>query len=49
MTRRLTLFKLLLAAVLVIDLAAVGTHEVAVHSAGCYGAMWRVPHCAVAR
>ncbi len=29
MTRRLTPFKLLLAAVLVIDLAAVGAHEVA--------------------
>jgi len=49
MTRRPTPFKLLLAAVLIIDLAAVDVHEMAIRPAGCHGAMEPVPHGAVAR
>jgi len=49
MTRRPTPFKLLLAAVLLIDLAAVDVHEMAIRPAGCHGAMEPVPHGAVAR
>ncbi|MDQ2830770.1 MAG: hypothetical protein M3Y74_17200 [Chloroflexota bacterium] len=49
MTRRPTPFKLLLAAVLLIDLAAVDVHEMAIRPASCHGAMGPVPHGAVAR
>jgi len=35
--RRLTPLRLLLAAVLIFDVATVGAHEIAVHSAACYG------------
>ncbi len=47
MSRRFTPFKLLVAAVLVIDLAAVGAHEIAVHSGPCQWGPWPVPHCQV--
>jgi len=47
MIRRLTPLHLLLAPVLVFDAAAGGAHEVAVRSAPCYGAVWRVPQCRV--
>ncbi len=49
MSRRLTLFKLLVAAVLVIDLAAVGAHEIAVHSQPCLWGPWPIPYCQVLR
>lgn len=49
MARRLTPFKLLLTTVLIIDLAAVSAHEVSIHSAPCQWAVWRIPHCEVAR
>jgi len=49
MTRRPTPFKLLLTAVLIIDLAAVDVHEMDIHSAGYHGAMGPVHHCAVAQ
>ena len=47
MIRHLIPLRLLLTAVLVGDAAAVGAHEVAVRSAPCYGAVWRVPQCQV--
>ncbi len=47
MIRRLTPLHLLIAAMLVFDAAAVGAHEVAVRSAPCYWAVWRVPQCRV--
>jgi len=40
---------LLLAAALIMTLAAVGAHEIAIHSQPCYWAMWPVLHCEVAR
>ncbi len=46
MSRRMPLLKLLIAAVLVVA-AAVGAHEIAVWSAPCDGAVWRVPQCQV--
>jgi len=50
MTRiRPTLPRRARAAVLVADLAADGAHESAVHAAPCSGAVWSVPHGAVAR
>jgi hypothetical protein len=49
MIHRLTPFTLLLAAVFIMALAAVGAHEIAIHSQPCYGAMWPVSHCEVAR
>jgi hypothetical protein len=45
MTRCVTPFRLLITAVLVIDLAALGAHEVSVHSAPCWFGLWRVPQC----
>ncbi len=45
MIRRLTAVRLLLAAVLVIDLAAVGAHEVAVHSRPCMWGPWPILYC----
>jgi len=47
MSRRMTLLKLLTAAVLVVDVAAVGVHKMTVRSAPCDGAAWRMPHCKV--
>ncbi len=47
MSRRMTPLRLLLAAVLVVDAAAVGVHEITVRSAPCYWAVWRVPQCQV--
>ena len=47
MSRRMPLLKLLIAAVLVVVAAAVGAHEIAVRSAPCDGAVWRVPQCQV--
>lgn len=49
MIRRLIPFRLLVAAVLVIDLAAVGAHEIAVHSQPCLWGPWPIPHCQVLR
>ncbi len=49
MIHRLTPFTLLLAAVRIMALAAVGAHEIAIHSQPCDGAMWPVSHCEVAR
>ncbi len=49
MTRRMTPFRLLIAAVLVIDLAAVGAHEVAVHSRPCMWGPWPSTQCQVLR
>jgi len=47
MSRRMPLLKLLIAAVLVFDAAAVGAHEITVRRAPRYGAAWRMPHCQV--
>ncbi len=47
MSRRLIPFKLLIAAVLVVDVAAVGAHEVAVHSRPCMWGPWPILHCQV--
>lgn len=47
MIRRLNLLRLLIALVLVADLAAVGAHEIAVHSRPCWFGLWRVPQCQV--
>jgi len=51
MIHRLTPVTLLLAAVLIMAmvLAAVGAHEIAIHSQPCDGALWPVWHCEVAR
>jgi len=46
---RPTLPRLAHAAARVADLAADGAHQIAVHAAPCSGAVWRVPHGAVAR
>ena len=49
MTRRVTPPRLLLAAVLIIDLAALGAHEVAIHSQPCFFGPWAIAHCRVLR
>ncbi len=49
MIRRLGPLRLLLAVVLIIDAAAVGAHEIAVHSQPCVWGPWPVPHCQVLR
>jgi len=49
MTRRLTPLRLLIAAVILVDALALGTHEVSVHSQPCMWAVWRAPQCQVVR
>ena len=49
MTRRVTPLRLLFAAVLLIDLGALGAHEISVHSVPCWFGTWRVPQCQVLR
>jgi hypothetical protein len=48
MTRRFTPLRLLIAAVILVDALALGSHEVAIHSAACFFGPWRVPQCQVA-
>ena len=47
MTRRLTPLRLMLAAVILVDVLALGSHEVAIRSAACYIGSWRVLRCQV--
>jgi hypothetical protein len=49
MTRRLTRLRVLFAVVLLINLAAFGTHEASTHRQPCVWAMGRVSRCAVLR
>ncbi len=49
MTRRLTPLRLLIAAVILADALALGSHEVAIRSAPCFFGPWRVPQCQVVR
>ncbi len=49
MTRRLTLLRLLIAAVILADALALGAHEMAIRSAACSFGPWRVPQCRVVR
>jgi len=45
MTRRFTLLRVLVAAVILVDALALGAHEVALHSSACYWGPWKVPQC----
>ncbi len=49
MIHRLTPLRLLIAAVLVADLAAGGAHEIAVHSQPCAFGPWPIAQCRVLR
>ncbi len=49
MTRRLTPLRLLIAAVILVDVLALGSHEVAIHSAPCSFGPWRVSQCQVVK
>ncbi len=49
MTRRLTPLRLLVAAVILADALALGSHKVSIRSAACFFGPWRVPQCQVVR
>ncbi len=49
MIHRLASVTLLFAVVLIMALAAIGVHEIAIHSQPCYGTIWPVSQCKMAR
>jgi len=49
MTRRLTPLRLLIAAVILVDVLALGAHEVSIRAAACSFGPWRVSQCQVVR
>ncbi len=49
MTHRLTPLRLVIAAVILVEALAFGSHEVAIRSAACSFGPWRVPQCQVVR
>ncbi len=47
--RRLTPPRLLIAVAVLVGALALGSHEVAIHSAPCFFGPWSVPQCQVVR